>query len=401
VGEYLAGAVIGVMVASGRALEAWAAASARRELSSLLQRAPKVGKRHTPAGVETIPLQEVEVGDLLLVGSGDVVPVDGVVVSGLAVLDESALTGEPLPVEHPAADPVRSGVVNSADPFDLRATACQADSSYAAIVRLVREAETSTAPFVRLADRYAAWFLLATLLIAGGGLGLLRTPGPGRGGAGRCHPLPPHPGGAGRHRRRAVARRAPGRGGQGRTVPGTAGPLPGPAPGQDRDPDHRPARGGRRSQRRAPAHDRDPAPRRLLGPGLLPRPGRRHRASGSPRRSNPQRADRGPGRGRLGDVRRRRGDPGRPGSGGLRRSRRGGAVGARRAPLEGAATVFVQVGPAASGVVREEPGNRDSLPVAAVPQDRGLAARRPSSADGGEEACPSRFGRDRRYGDAG
>ena len=60
-----------------------------------------------------------------------------------------------------------------------------------------------------------------------------------------------------------------------------------------------------------------------------------------------------------------------------------------------------QATPAAMGVVRKEPGNRDSLPVAAVPQDRGLAARRPSSADGGEEACPSRFGRDRRYGDAG
>ncbi len=168
VGEYLAGAVIGVMVASGRALEAWAAASARRELSSLLQRAPKVGKRHTPSGVETIPLQQVEVGDLLLVGSGDVVPVDGVVASQLAVLDESALTGEPLPVEHPVGEPVRSGVVNSGDPFDLRVTAREADSSYAAIVRLVREAESSTAPFVRLADRYAAWFLLATLLIAGG-----------------------------------------------------------------------------------------------------------------------------------------------------------------------------------------------------------------------------------------
>jgi heavy metal translocating P-type ATPase len=168
VGEYLAGAVIGVMVASGRALEAWAAASARRELSSLLQRAPKVGKRHTPAGVETIPLQQVEVGDLLLVGSGDVVPVDGVVASELAVLDESALTGEPLPVERLTEEPVRSGVVNSGDPFDLRVTAREADSSYAAIVRLVREAESSTAPFVRLADRYAAWFLVATLLIAGG-----------------------------------------------------------------------------------------------------------------------------------------------------------------------------------------------------------------------------------------
>ncbi len=168
IGEYLAGAVIGVMVASGRALEAWAAANARRELRYLVQRAPKTGKRYTGAGVEAIALQQVAVGDLLLVGSGDVVPVDGVITGGPAVLDESALTGEPMPVEHPPGDQVRSGVVNCGDPFDLRVTARETDSTYTAIVRLVQQAEASTAPFVRLADRYAAWFLLATMLVAGG-----------------------------------------------------------------------------------------------------------------------------------------------------------------------------------------------------------------------------------------
>jgi heavy metal translocating P-type ATPase len=168
VGEYLAGAVIGVMVASGRALESWAAANARRELRYLVQRAPKTGKRYTGAGVEVVALQQVAVGDLLLVGSGDVVPVDGVVAGKPAVLDESALTGEPMPVEHAPGDQVRSGVVNCGDPFDLRVTARETDSTYTAIVRLVQQAEASTAPFVRLADRYAAWFLVATLLVAGG-----------------------------------------------------------------------------------------------------------------------------------------------------------------------------------------------------------------------------------------
>jgi heavy metal translocating P-type ATPase len=168
VGEYLAGAVIGVMVASGRALESWAAANARRELRHLVERAPTTGKRYTGAGVEVVALKQVAVGDLLLVGSGDVVPVDGVVAGRPAVLDESALTGEPMPVEHSPGDQVRSGIVNCGDPFDLRVTARETDSTYTAIVRLVQQAEASTAPFVRMADRYAAWFLLATLLVAGG-----------------------------------------------------------------------------------------------------------------------------------------------------------------------------------------------------------------------------------------
>ncbi len=168
VGELFAGAVISVMVATGRALEARAAARARRELSALLERSPRFARRHTDAALETVPLGAVGVGDLLLVGTGEVVPVDGVVTTSPAVLDESALTGEPLPVERPVGDSVRSGVVNSGAPFDLRATTTEADSTYAGIVRLVREAENSTAPFVRLADRYAVWFLLVTLVVAGG-----------------------------------------------------------------------------------------------------------------------------------------------------------------------------------------------------------------------------------------
>ena len=78
-----------------------------------------------------------------------------------AVLDESALTGEALPVEHEAGDAIRSGVVNAGGPFDLRATTSASESTYSGIVRLVSEAAASTAPFVRLADRYAGVFLAA------------------------------------------------------------------------------------------------------------------------------------------------------------------------------------------------------------------------------------------------
>ena len=164
--ELLAAAVISVMLTSGRALEAWAALRARHDLSALLDRAPRTARRYLDGGVEVVPLDAVAAGDLLLVASGDVVPVDGMVASGAAVLDESALTGEARPAERTRGDQVRSGVVNAGGPFDLRASDTAAASTYAGIVRLVSEAENSQAPFVRTADRYAMWFLPLTLAVA-------------------------------------------------------------------------------------------------------------------------------------------------------------------------------------------------------------------------------------------
>ncbi len=166
VGEYLAGAVISVMLTSGRALEGWAAGQARRELQALLERAPKSAHRYQDGGLALVANEVVIPGDLLLVRSGEVVPVDGALVSSSAVFDESALTGEPLPVERSAGEVVRSGVVNAGSPFDLRATTSAADSTYAGIVRLVAEAESSQAPVVRMADRYALAFLAVTLVVA-------------------------------------------------------------------------------------------------------------------------------------------------------------------------------------------------------------------------------------------
>jgi heavy metal translocating P-type ATPase len=166
IGEYVAGAVITVMLASGRTLEARAAGRARRELRALLARAPRVVHRYEAGDLTEPSIDEVERGDLLLVQPGEVVPVDGLVDSEAAVLDESALTGEPLPVTRATGDVVRSGVVNAGGPFDLRATTSAAESTYAGIVRLVSEAEASSAPFVRLADRYAGVFLAVALAVA-------------------------------------------------------------------------------------------------------------------------------------------------------------------------------------------------------------------------------------------
>ncbi|MEU3277128.1 heavy metal translocating P-type ATPase [Streptomyces antibioticus] len=167
VGEYLAGALIALMLATGRTLEAAAQRRASHDLRALLEHAPRSAHRRTDTGVATVPLAEVAVGDLLVVRPGEVVPVDGRVRSAAAVLDESVLTGEPLQVERGPDEAVRSGVVNAGGAFELRATATEQDSTYAGIVRLAQQAGAESAPVVRLADRYAAWFLPLSLVVAG------------------------------------------------------------------------------------------------------------------------------------------------------------------------------------------------------------------------------------------
>jgi heavy metal translocating P-type ATPase len=165
-GEYLAGAVVAVMLAGGNALEEYAAGRARRELTKLLERAPRIAHRRREGAVEEVPVDALRPGDVVVVRAGEVIPVDGVAV-GVAVVDEAALTGESLSISYAAGGEVRSGSANAGEAFDLRATRLAAESAYAAIVRLVREAETQRAPFVRLADRYAAFFLPLALVIAG------------------------------------------------------------------------------------------------------------------------------------------------------------------------------------------------------------------------------------------
>jgi heavy metal translocating P-type ATPase len=166
-GQELAGAVVGLMFSGGSALETFASGKARRELTSLVQRAPKVARLRDEDGIREVAVERVQVGDVVVVGTGEVVPVDGTVVSAEAVIDTSALSGEPLPETCARGMPVMSGSANAGAPFELRAERPAAESAYAALVRLVSEAASSRAPFVRMADRYAGFFLPATLLVAG------------------------------------------------------------------------------------------------------------------------------------------------------------------------------------------------------------------------------------------
>jgi cation transport ATPase len=137
VGEELAAVVVALMYAGGQFLEAFAERHARREMTALLARVPRTAVRHRADGLEEVALDLIVPGDRLLVRQGDVIPTDGVVAGALAVLNQSALTEEPVPVQHHAGD-----------------------------ARLVDGAQRSKAPMSRLADRFAMVFLAITVLIA-------------------------------------------------------------------------------------------------------------------------------------------------------------------------------------------------------------------------------------------
>ena len=166
-GEELAGLIVGIMFTGGSTLEEMASTRARRELTALVARAPKVAQRKRDDTLEPVPVEKVQVGDVVVVKTGEVIPVDGTVLSSEAVVDTSTLSGEPLPETLSTGMTVLSGAANAGAPFDVRADRPASESAYAALVRLVEQAQTQRAPFVRMADRYAGFFLPATLLLAG------------------------------------------------------------------------------------------------------------------------------------------------------------------------------------------------------------------------------------------
>ncbi len=167
-GEHLAAVVVALMYAGGQYLESFAERRAWREMTALLERVPRNAVRYRDGRLEEVRLDEVTPRDRLLIRQGDVVPVDGVVAGGMAILDQSALTGESLPVEKAVGEPVMSGVTNAGDAFDLSATHRAAESTYAGIIRLIEAAQASKAPMARLADRYAMIFLAVTVALASG-----------------------------------------------------------------------------------------------------------------------------------------------------------------------------------------------------------------------------------------
>jgi heavy metal translocating P-type ATPase/RND family efflux transporter MFP subunit len=165
--QTLAGAIVAVMYAGGQALEDFAVGRAERDLKALIDRAPRLAHRKRGDALEDVPIDQIDVGNIVLVRAGEVVPIDGHVASPSALIDESMLTGEPMPVARQAGQAVSSGTINAGDTFEIRAVATAGDSAYAGIVRMVTAAQTAKAPFIRMADRYALLLLPVTLCIAG------------------------------------------------------------------------------------------------------------------------------------------------------------------------------------------------------------------------------------------
>ena len=164
--EAAAAAVIALMVAGGEALEAWAEGRAQGALTDLLARAPRGAARISNGEITEVTLDAIAPDDLLLVRPGETVPADGTLEDAGATLDESMLTGEPLPVALAQGARLRSGAVNAGSAFRMRASAGAAGSTYAAI-RLTQAASQSRAPLVRLADQWAIAFIILTCCLAG------------------------------------------------------------------------------------------------------------------------------------------------------------------------------------------------------------------------------------------
>lgn len=165
VGQYWASLVVLIMLTGGDSLEDYASRQASKELQELLSHSPQLA--HVIKGTEIIDCkaETVQLGELVLVKPGELVPVDGVIKEGQTTLDESSLTGESLPVERGIGDEVMSGSLNGDQAFRFKVTKVAADSQYQLLVKLVKESAQKPANFVRLADRYAVPFTIIAYVI--------------------------------------------------------------------------------------------------------------------------------------------------------------------------------------------------------------------------------------------
>jgi Cu+-exporting ATPase len=164
---YEAAAVIVALVLVGQVLELRARERTGGAIRALLDLAPKTALRVDKSGkTETVPLAEVRVGDVLRVRPGDKVPIDGTVIEGRSSVDESMLTGEPVPVEKVAGERVTGGTLNGTGSFDMRVDRTGAETTLAQVVEMVASAQRSRAPIQALADKVSGYFVPAVILVA-------------------------------------------------------------------------------------------------------------------------------------------------------------------------------------------------------------------------------------------
>lgn len=167
VGEYWASLMVLIMLTGGDSLEDYASHQASRELRALLDHSPQIAHRIDQETIKDLEVDAIQVGDLILVKPGELVPVDGRVIAGESLVDESSLTGESRPIEKKLNDEIMSGSVNGDGALRLKVIKAAKDSQYQTLVKLVKESEAKPAHFVRLADRYAVPFTAIAYVIGG------------------------------------------------------------------------------------------------------------------------------------------------------------------------------------------------------------------------------------------
>lgn len=166
--EAFPGVIIVIMQSGGKALEDYAFRKATTSLDELMTRSPKIAHRKiNNKEIEDVDVERIQIGDQLVIRPGDLVPVDGIIVSGNAQIDESSLTGEPLSKIKQIGEEVFSGTINTGNIFEIKAKRISEESQYAKIVKLVKKAREEKAPIQRLADKYAVWFTPITLAMCG------------------------------------------------------------------------------------------------------------------------------------------------------------------------------------------------------------------------------------------
>ncbi len=189
-GEYLAGSIIVLMLAGGEALESYALRSASSVLAALAKRMPSIAHRKRESEIVDVALHEVAVGDTLVIYPHDICPVDGVVIEGHGVMDESYLTGEPFQITKTSGSTVISGAINGESALTIRTTQRAADSRYAKIMEVMRESETKRPQLRRLGDRLGAIYTPVALTVALLAWAHQRRSDSLPGGAGDRHALP-------------------------------------------------------------------------------------------------------------------------------------------------------------------------------------------------------------------
>ncbi len=164
--EAFPGVIIVLMQSGGEALERYGLNRASFSIKQLMERAPKIARRKKEGQLQEVHVEEIQVGEILIVRPGDLVPLDGTITEGRAFIDESAITGEPLARVKGVGEMLMSGSVNVGDAFEMRADRVASQSQYAKIVALVLRAQNEKAPIQRMADRYAQFFTPLALLVA-------------------------------------------------------------------------------------------------------------------------------------------------------------------------------------------------------------------------------------------